>query len=346
MPKSNYIISNTLTIKETLKKLNESEGRTLFVLDQNKKLIGSVSDGDVRRALLRGINIEDTVVEVANKNVRFIKQNEIDKDKINSLKEELISLIPIVNTEGKVISIVDLSKKRTLLPIDAVIMAGGKGTRLKPLTLKTPKPLLKVGDKPIIEYNIDRLSVFGINHLNISINYLGEQLVNYFGDGKNKEISIKYIEEEKPLGTIGSLKLIDTFHNDYILVMNSDLLTNIDFEDMYNEFMNKEGDMIVATVPYKINIPYGVVETKDNYVVDLKEKPTYTYYSNAGIYIFKKECLTHVPEGEFFNATDLIDKLLETNQKVINYPILGYWLDIGKHEDFEKAQNDIKHIKF
>jgi len=346
MPKSNYIISSTYTIKETLKKLDESEGRTLFVLDQDKKLIGSVSDGDVRRALLRGVSIEDTVVEVANKNVRYIKQNEIGKDKINLLKKELISLIPIVNNEGKVTSIVDLSKKKTILPIDAVIMAGGKGTRLRPLTLKTPKPLLKVGNKPIIEYNIDRLSVFGINHLNISINYLGEQLVNYFGEGKEKEISIKYIEEEKPLGTIGSLKLIDTFHNDYILVMNSDLLTNIDFEDMYNEFMNKEGDMIVATVPYKINIPYGVVETNNNYVVDLKEKPTYTYYSNAGIYIFKKECLNHVPNDKFFNATDLIDSLLKSNQKVINYPILGYWLDIGKHEDFEKAQNDIKHIKF
>ncbi|TPN87877.1 nucleotidyltransferase family protein [Aquimarina algicola] len=346
MPNSNYIINHTYTVKETLEKLNESEGRTLFVINENKELLGSVTDGDVRRALLRGINIDDQVIEVANKSVRYIVQNEINKNRINELKAENITLIPIVNHKGAVISIVDLSKKKTILPIDAVIMAGGKGTRLRPLTLDTPKPLLKVGDKPIVEYNIDRLSYFGINHLNITINYLGEQLVNYFGDGKDKEISIKYVKEDKPLGTIGSLKLVEDFHNDCILLMNSDLLTNIDFEDMYNEFLNKEGDMIIATVPYKVTIPYGVVETEGTYVTNLKEKPTYTYYSNAGIYIFKKECLGYVPNNTFFNATDLIDHLLKSNRKIINYPILGYWLDIGKHEDFEKAQEDVKHIKF
>ena len=346
MPNSNYIINDTYTVKQTLEKLNESEGRTLFVINQENLLLGSVTDGDVRRALLRGINIGDIVIEIANKNVRYIVQHEINKNRISELKEENISLIPIVNDKGEVISIVDLSKKKTILPIDAVIMAGGKGTRLRPLTLNTPKPLLKVGDKPIIEYNIDRLSYFGINNLNITINYLGDQLVDYFGDGKNKDISIKYVKEDKPLGTIGALKLVEDFHNDCILLMNSDLLTNVDFEDLYNEFLTKEGDMIVATIPYKVTVPYGVVETKDNYVTNLKEKPTYIYYSNAGIYIFKKECLNYVPMNSFFNATDLIDKLLASNRKVINYPILGYWLDIGKHEDFEKAQEDIKHIKF
>ncbi len=346
MSTSNYIISNKLTIKETLEKLNESLGRTLFIVDVNTKLVGSVSDGDVRRGLLRGVSIEDKVIQVANKECKYIRKDDINKDKLNALKKLNIRLIPILDKDNKVINIVDISEKTTILPLDAVIMAGGKGTRLRPLTLDTPKPLLKVGDKPIIEYNVDRLSLFGINHINITINYLGEQLVDYFGDGIEKKLNIRYVKEDKPLGTIGSLKQVETFYNDYILLMNSDILTNIDFEDMYNEFMSKEGDMIVATVPYKVNIPYGVVETKNNYVTSLKEKPSYTYYSNAGIYIFKKECLKHLPKNDFFNATDLIEKLIELDRKVINYPILGYWLDIGKHEDFQKAQEDVKHLKF
>jgi len=346
MSVNNFIIADTFSVKETLQKLNESLGRTLFVLDTKEKLIGTVSDGDIRRGLLREVHIEDSVINVMNKNFKHLKQKDGNKNKIHDLKQGSITLIPVLDEQGKLISIVDITKKRGVLPLDAVIMAGGKGKRLRPLTLKTPKPLLKVGDKPIIEYNIDRLSLFGINHLNISVNYLGEQLVDYFGDGSSHDISIKYVWEEKPLGTIGSLNLIDTFHNDYILLMNSDLLTNIDFEDLFNDLIDKKGDMIVATIPYKVNIPYGVVETTGNFVKSLKEKPTYTYYSNAGIYIFKKECLNLIPKKDFFNATDLIEKLLSENRNVVNYPILSYWLDVGKHEDFKKAQEDIKHIKF
>src|SRR5690606_20149600 len=229
---------------------------------------------------------------------------------------------------------------------DALLMAGGEGKRLRPLTEKTPKPLLKIGEKPIIEYNIDRLRNVGIKNVNISVNYLAEQLVEYFGDGSERGLNIKYVHEDKPLGTIGSILLVDHFKHDDIIVMNSDLLTNIDFIDFFRLYKDTGADMAVAATSYHVDVPYAVLEVnKTNTVRSLKEKPRYTYYSNAGIYILNKSLLKMIPKGEFFDITDLMDRVIEMNLKLITYPINGYWLDIGKHEDFKKAQEDIKHIK-
>ena len=219
--------------------------------------------------------------------------------------------------------------------------------RLRPLTENTPKPLLKVGDKPIIEYNIDRLAKVGVENIYISINYLGEQLEEYFGDGTSKNLNIGYIREGKPLGTVGSVLLVDKFEHDEIIVMNSDLLTNIDFEDFYRTFKKADADMAVAATTYHVDVPYAVLEADDQQKVkSLKEKPRYTYFSNAGIYILKRKLLDMIPKGEFYDITELMEKVLAMDHKLITYPINGYWLDIGKHEDFRKAQEDVKHIKF
>ncbi|MEM6318767.1 MAG: sugar phosphate nucleotidyltransferase, partial [Bacteroidota bacterium] len=209
----------------------------------------------------------------------------------------------------------------------------------------TPKPLLPVGDKPIIEHNIDRLKDYGISNITLSINYLGEQLVSYFGDGSQKDLNIRYVEETRPLGTMGSVTLLDEVYNDYILVMNSDLLTTIDFESLFKDLIEKEGDMIIATTPYKVKVPYGVIETSGDEILQLTEKPTYTYYSNAGIYIFKKEYLERIPKNQHFNANELMELLIAEKKRVLHFPILGYWLDIGKPNDYEKAQTDIKHLQ-
>lgn len=225
-------------------------------------------------------------------------------------------------------------------------MAGGKGKRLMPLTEKIPKPLLKVGDKPIIEYNIDRLIRYGVKNIHISINHLGQQLIDYFGDGSQKNVFINYVREDKPLGTIGSILLIDEFMYEDILVMNSDLLTNIDYADFYTVFKNSNADMAVAAASYHVDVPYAVLEVDGkNLATSLKEKPRYTYYSNAGIYFIKKDVLSMIPEDEFYNITDLMEDLLSKKMKLITYPITGYWLDIGRHEDYRKAQEDIKHLK-
>ena len=224
-------------------------------------------------------------------------------------------------------------------------MAGGKGRRLLPLTSKIPKPLLPVGNKPIIEYNIDRLSYYGIKKINISINHMKEKIVEYFGDGSSMGLEINYLEEQKPMGTIGSLSTVKNFLNDYVLVMNSDLLTNIDLEDFFIDFLKNEADMSVVCTSYEVKIPYGIFELENINIKGIVEKPKYNYFSNAGIYIFKKEVLNEIEKNIPFNATDLIEKLIRKNKKIISYKFPGYWLDIGKMIDYEKAQSDIENIK-
>jgi len=217
---------------------------------------------------------------------------------------------------------------------------------LRPLTEATPKPMLKVGNKPIIEHNIDRLIAYGIKDIYISVKYLKEQIIDFFQDGSSKGVNIHYLEEDEPLGTIGSLSLIESIQYEDILVMNSDLLTNIDFEDFYNFYREKKAKMAVASVPYHVNIPYAVLETSGHLISSFSEKPSYTYYSNGGIYLMKFNLRALFGKGTFFNATDLMDKIIEDKKAdLIHYPLLGYWLDIGKHNDLIKAQEDIKHIK-
>jgi NDP-sugar pyrophosphorylase family protein len=225
-------------------------------------------------------------------------------------------------------------------------MAGGKGQRLLPLTEQTPKPMLKVGEKPIMEHNLDRMALFGIDDFWISINYLGEQIESYFGDGSNKNINITYVKENEPLGTIGAVSKIHDFKHDFVLITNSDLLTNLDYEHFFLDFLDQAADMAVVTIPYQVNIPYAVLETEGGRVLNFKEKPTYTYYSNGGVYLVKRALLDQLPKDDFFNATDLIEILIKQGKKVYSYPLAGYWLDIGNPSDFERAQNDITKIKF
>ena len=223
-------------------------------------------------------------------------------------------------------------------------MAGGRGTRLQPLTDTVPKPLLKVGDKAIMEHNVDRLALYGIDDYWFSVKYLGEQIEEYFGNGNDKNRNIDYVWEDVALGTIGAVSKIKNFEHDYILLTNSDILTNLDYEHFFLDFLKQEADFSVVTIPYRVNVPYAVLETNDREITNFKEKPSYTYYSNGGIYIMKKSVLKYLPEEIFYNATDLMEKLIKENKKVISYPLVGYWLDVGKHADFEKAQEDIKHL--
>ena len=341
-----HLITPQLSVREVLTRLDKlASDAILFTVDDEGKLIGSLTDGDIRRGLIKGLDLTDDIIKFVQPNPKFFIKGEFDLSQMKEWRDKNFKILPVLDKGGKVIDVVNFRTQKSYLPIDAVIMAGGKGTRLRPMTLTVPKPLLKVGGKPIIEYNIDRLKDFGIRNITLTIKYLGQQLVDYFGDGNDRDLAIGYIEEDEPLGTIGAVSLIEEFHNDYILVMNSDLLTNVNLEDMFKSLIEKDGEMIVATTPYEVKIPYGVIETEGDRITALKEKPTYTYYSNAGIYIFKREHLSLIPKNEHFNATDLMEALYSTNKKVVNYPILGYWLDIGKPHDFEKAQNDIKHIQ-
>jgi dTDP-glucose pyrophosphorylase len=346
-PFSEHLILRGSTLKQALELLNKlSQDAILFVVDSNNKLIGSLTDGDIRRGLLNNFKVENIIDEIIQKTPRFIRKGDDDIQKIIKYREENFRIIPVLDEGNRVVNVINFRNIKSYLPIDAVIMAGGRGQRLMPLTEFTPKPMLKIGDKPIIEHNLDRLALFGIDDFWISINYFGDQIETYFGNGTFKNINISYVRESIPLGTIGAVSKINDFKHEYILVTNSDLLTSIDYEKFFLEFIKQDADLVVLTIPYQVNIPFAVLETKDGKVKSFKEKPTYTYYSNGGIYLMKREILSLIPKDKFYNATDLMEDLIQNNHKISSFPFSGYWLDVGKHEDFEKAQIDILNIKF
>jgi dTDP-glucose pyrophosphorylase len=340
------LIEKSEPLKQALIKLNANPHfKTLLVLSDDK-LVGTITDGDIRRGLIEGLSNANTVADFMQTTFTYLSAGEYNKAKLDFITKNSIKIVPVLNKDNTLNRVLDFNKVKTILPIDAVIMAGGVGSRLMPLTKDVPKPMLLVGGKPIMEYNVDLLRSFGISNLTLSVKYLKEVIQDYYQDGASKEMAINYITEDEPLGTIGAVNQIKEFYNDYVLVMNSDLLTNLNLAKMFEELTNNKADMIVATTDYQVKIPYGVIESDGNQIIALKEKPTYTYYSNAGIYIFKKELTKLIPKDTYFNATDFLEKLMAEGKKVLHYPIKQYWLDIGKHADYEQAQKDILNVSF
>lgn len=341
-----YLISHNATVKEALVVLNQItfEVQSLIVVDDNQKVVGTLTDGDIRRGLISGTELSDAVCTIMHTDFKYILESEFDVSCLKSFREQNCLFIPILDKNHHIVEIVNLKKQKSFLPIDAVLMAGGKGERLRPLTDKTPKPLVKVGGKAIIDYNVERLISYGLKNINVTVNYLAEQLEEHFSSPING-VKVETVREPHFLGTIGSVQFVKEFHNDTILVMNSDLFTNIDYEDFYLHFKEHGADMSVAAIPYDVSIPFGIFELEGRDIKGIKEKPSYHYYANAGIYLIKKDVLKYIPKNKFFNATDLIEELVKQQMKVIRFPITGYWIDIGQHSELVKANELVKHLK-
>lgn len=340
-----HTINQDQPLKEALTRLNEiPDNLTLFVLDEQKKLVGALTDGDIRRGLLKGYGVDEPVSNFMFTQFKYIIQHNFTLAQVKELKVKRIKMVPVVDDSMRIIRLVDLGKLKSLLPLDVIIMAGGRGERLKPLTDTAPKPLLTVGDKPILEHNLRHLANYGISNFFITINYLGQMIIDYFGDGSHLDIDIEYINENQPLGTLGAAALIRNLKHDNVLVMNADVLTNIDIEDFFSEFIEEQSLMSVASVPYKVNMPFAVLETAENRVLSFSEKPEYTYYTNAGIYLIKRELLERVPQNIMYHSTDLMQDILDKGEKLTRYSMHGFWMDIGRKEDYYKAQQEIKHL--
>ena len=338
-----YIVKRGENIDVVLGKLNKLPNeKILFVIDSKDKLFGSISDGDIRRALLNKKSINLKVEDVCQKKPKFLTEKKINFQKMISFKKEGIKVIPVLDDKSVIKRIINFNILKSYIPVDAVIMAGGRGKRLSPITDKTPKSMLPLGDKPIMRHYVDKLKNYGIGNFWFCINYLGEQIQEYVKDGEGK-INFNYINEKKSLGTIGAVSQIKNFCNDHILISNSDLLTNLNFEEFYLDFLNNGNDMSVVTIPYEVKIPYGILECNKNKIKNIVEKPSYTYFSNAGIYLIKKQLLNQIKAETFLNATDLIKILIENGNNVSSYPFNGYWLDIGNPQDYKKAKNDFKN---
>lgn len=343
----NHVINQNVSLLEALSSICAlaPEPLVLFVVDDKDRMVGTLTDGDSRRALIRGASVNDKVETIMHKNFNYMKVEDIGNVKeIKRQKELKMTLIPVLDKQMHIVDVINLERNITRLPIDAVLMAGGKGERLRPLTEKTPKPLLKVGEKAIIDHNIDRLLSYGVKHINVTVNYLGEQLEEHFSEPRG-DVKVKTVREPKFFGTIGSIKFVKEFYNDTILVMNSDLFTNINYEDFFIHFKEHDADMSVAAVPYTVSVPYGIFDLEGRNIQGLIEKPTYNYYANAGIYLIKKSALNEIPDDSFFNATDLIEKLISEGKKVIRFPLNGTWIDIGNPQEYQKANELVKHLR-
>ena len=341
-----HTISQDITLLEALSSICDlaPEPLVLFVLNNKKQMVGTLTDGDSRRALIAGASVNDTIVKIMHRNFNYMKVEELaNVGELKRQKELKMKLVPVLNRDMHIVEIINLEKYKTRLPIDAVLMAGGKGERLRPLTEKTPKPLLPVGGKAIIDHNIDRLINYGVKHINVTVNYLGEQLEEHFMEPIG-DIMVQTVREPKYLGTIGSIRFVKELYNDTILVMNSDLFTNINYEDFYLHFKEHDAEMSVAAVPYNVSIPYGILDLDGRNIHGLLEKPKYTYYANAGIYLIKRNALEEIPDDIFFNATDLVEKLISEKKRVIRYPLNGTWIDIGNPQEYQKAQDLVKHL--
>lgn len=345
-----HTISAHASILDALCALNALPGgsMTLFVLDDSGTVTGTLTDGDIRRALIAGACTDAPVSEAAMRTFRSVRADNIDPAVLRDFRTAGITMIPVLDAGGRLADILDLLSRRTRLPLKAVLMAGGKGERLRPMTEKTPKPLLQIEGKAIIDYNIEALAACGIDDIYVTTRYLAEQIEEHFAVSV-AGIEVKCVCEDTPCGTIGSVALTGVADSDGdTLVMNSDLLTTISFEDMYLHHRDNHADITVAVVPYQVSVPFAVLTLDPADPVlfkGIEEKPSYSYYANAGIYIFSNRLLRQLRKGEKCDATDLIDSAIRQGARTSYFPIKGTWIDVGSPVDFRQAAELMKHHK-
>lgn len=340
-----HIISCEATLKDALGKLNNLSGSnmTLLVVNADMRMCGTLTDGDVRRALLRGIALEAPVAEAMHRNFSALRAGDDAVACLHDMRAGGLKLVPVLDGDGRISRIIDTQITHTQLPVSAILMAGGKGERLRPLTLKTPKPLLPLGDRPVIDHNIAALAAVGISDITVTVNYLAEQLEAHFSTPV-AGVNVRCVRESMPLGTIGAAALCDIPEHGETIVMNSDLLTTISFEEMYIHHMEQEADITIAAVPYNVSVPYAILATDGKRVTSLEEKPSYSYYANAGIYIISNRLLRTLPTDCRTDATDLIDTALAQGRKVTYFPINGTWIDIGSPADYAHARELMRYV--
>jgi dTDP-glucose pyrophosphorylase/CBS domain-containing protein len=345
-----YIYSSSI-LRDAITAINHNERGIALVVDGEQRLLGTITDGDIRRAILDGKGLTTPVVELLAQRAASpypeaitAREGTDPSELLRLMKDGFVKQLPILNDRDQVVDLVTMEDllPDDALPIQAVIMAGGYGTRLSPLTKDVPKPMLPVGDRPLMEHTVEQLKRVGIKNVSITTHYLTEQISKYFGDGSEFGIEIKYIKEEHPLGTAGALGLMEA-PDEPLLVINGDILTRVDFRAML-DFHRKHGaDLTVGVRQYEMEVPYGVLDCEGPNVVRLSEKPRHSFLVNAGVYLLDSSVHGYVPHQEHFNMTDLIDRLLEENRKVVSFPILEYWLDIGHPRDYEQAQEDVEN---
>lgn len=341
IPWKELSLSPTASLKDALKLLDATAKQITLVVGDDDCLLGTLTDGDIRRALLRDLSLNAPVTDVMNAQPSIGLQSEHLVAWRQKLQGKKIRHLPIVSADNHIIGLYyDRPVALSGLPYPVVLMLGGLGTRLRPLTQTVPKPMLKVGNRPILEHIMETLVSQGFNEFYFCINYLGHMIRDHFGNGEKWGVTIHYVEESKRMGTAGALSLLPHVMQTPFLVMNGDLLTKLDFKSLMDFHVAQKAVATMCVREHEHQVPYGVIDLNDNRIVRVVEKPVYRYWVNGGIYALSPQTLEFVPKDEFFDMPTLVDQLIERQLTVSAYQMQDYWLDIGQMPDFEQAQTD------
>jgi dTDP-glucose pyrophosphorylase/CBS domain-containing protein len=341
------ILPEETSLGEALHALDVGGVGILLICSGNRKLLGIVTDGDIRRGLLSGMTLADPSLTVATREPLVAPQGTPGSEAEYLMDQALgfvVDHLPVVDEAGRV---VDLFLRHELfdrerLPLSAVVMAGGKGIRLRPLTEKLPKPMLPIGKKPLLELLVHQLRRSGIRKVKVATHFEPERITEHFQDGSGFGVEIDYLQEEEPLGTAGALGMLPP-QDDPLLVINGDILTNINFARMLDFHNQHKADMTIGVRDYRVRVPYGVIECNGPDVMGVTEKPVQTFLVNAGIYVISPAAQQRIPQEHRYDMTDLVENLLADSKRVISFPIVEYWLDIGRPDDYLRGQTDVEN---
>jgi len=329
--------------------IDQSAKGIALVLDEQRHLIGTVTDGDIRRAILAGMDLELSISELLSQRQPGFASGAItaplgtdDTALLHLMTENGVRHIPLVDADGCVAGISFLTElvKEYELPLRALVMAGGYGNRLRPLTEELPKPMLPVGNKPLLELIVEQLKQAGIRQVNVATHYKSEVIAEHFKNGEAFGVDIRYVKEDQPLGTAGALSLLEEV-DEPLLVMNGDILTRVDFRALLHFHREHKADLTVCVRQYEFSVPYGVIDTDGVNVKGISEKPIVRQFINAGIYLLNPQVRRLIPNGQPYDIPDLIERLINEQRTVVCFPIREYWLDIGKVDQYDQAKADI-----
>ena len=342
------IVAPGTPLTEALKRLDANGMGVLLLATADRRLVGIITDGDVRRHILAGGLLAVSCESIASRHPRVANRGMTTSELLDLMggsRDDTVDHLPLLTDDGIVVGLV---LRRDLVAADdtftAVIMAGGYGKRLMPLTTDTPKPLLPVGDRPLMERTIERMRRAGIRRVNVATHYLSDKITDHFGDGREFGVEMRYVTEDRPLGTAGALRLMEA-PTGPLLVVNGDILTGVNYQDMLAYHRENGAIATVGVRKYDVEVPYGVIDCSGVAVSALREKPVQQFLVNAGMYLLDPAAVAYIPQGERFDMTDLIQRLLAEGRKVVAFPVVEYWLDIGKPADYERAQQDVLQVR-
>lgn len=338
------LIHPQTTILEAMKIIDANTMQFAAVVDRDMILLGTVTDGDIRRGILKGLPLDSAISEVMNTSPIYEHEGRSFIYYKKRMRERKLKQMPVISSENILQRILFSDELELAIKKDnkVVLMVGGLGTRLRPLTETIPKPMLIVGNKPILETIVESFKNYGFTNFVLSVNYKKEMIMDYFQDGSHLGVNIEYIEETKRLGTAGALSLLADKPTEPFFVMNGDLLTKINFEQLLDFHNETDSTATMCVREYEYQIPYGVIETDDHQLLSIVEKPVHKSFVNAGIYVLNPNAQEHVPNGKFYDMPELYKELMKEKKKVSAFPLREYWLDIGQLDDYEKANGDYK----